>query len=150
MALFAKDRGCTSPGCRNPISWTEIHHTTAWADGGCTDIDVLAPACIAHHAMIGPGDDHWQTVMVTDGPDTGRVAWIPPTYIDPDRHPRINRAHHPDHTIETAWQKIIAERHTALREHEERMQQQQQNRAELVASPDGDTDDYDDSTDGSE
>jgi len=135
MALFAKDRGCTSPGCRNPISWTEIHHTTAWADGGHTDIDVLAPACIPHHAMIGPGDDQWQTVMVTDGPDTGRVAWIPPTHIDPDRQPRINRAHHTDHTIETAWQKIIAERQQALDEREQRIQLQQQHRAESMANP---------------
>ncbi|CAM3137528.1 uncharacterized protein DUF222 [Williamsia muralis] len=146
MALFAKDRGCTSPGCRNPISWTEIHHTTAWADGGHTDIDELAPACIPHHAMIGPGEDQWQTVMVTDGPDTGRVAWIPPTYIDPDQQPRINRAHHTDHTIETAWQNIIAERQAALDDREERMQLQH-NRAELMVNPDSDdTGDCDDST----
>ncbi|WP_081729904.1 HNH endonuclease signature motif containing protein [Williamsia sp. D3] len=139
MALFAKDRGCTSPGCRNPISWTEIHHTTAWADGGLTDIDVLAPACIPHHAMIGPGEDQWQTVMVTDGPDTGRVAWIPPKYIDPDQQPRINRAHHADHTVEAAWQNIIAERQAALNERQERMQLQQHNRAESTESQDDDT-----------
>ena len=141
MALFAKDRGCTSPGCRNPISWTEIHHTTAWAEGGLTDIDELAPACIPHHAMIGPGEDQWQTVMVTDGPDAGRVAWIPPKYIDPDQQPRINRAHHTDHTIEAAWQKIIAERQQALNEREERMQLQQPNLAESMANPDDTTED---------
>ena len=136
MALFAKDRGCTSPGCRNPISWTEIHHTTAWVDGGHTDIDLLAPACPPHHKMIGPGEDQWQTEMVTDGPDAGRVAWIPPKYIDPDQQPRINRAHHTDHTIETAWQNIIAERQQTLNERQERMQLQQHNRAESMANPD--------------
>ncbi|PZU01818.1 MAG: hypothetical protein DI630_10935 [Gordonia sp. (in: high G+C Gram-positive bacteria)] len=138
MALFTKDRGCTSPGCRNPISWTEIHHTTAWADGGFTDIDELAPACIPHHAMIGPGEDQWQTIMLTDGPDAGRVAWIPPTYIDPDQQPRINRAHHTDHTIEAAWQNIIAERQQALDEREQRMQLQQQRTGESMATGDDD------------
>jgi hypothetical protein len=126
LALFAKDRGCTSPGCRNPISWTEIHHTNPWADGGCTDIDVLTPACIPHHAMIGPGEHQWQTIMITDGPDAGRCAWIPPAYIDPDRQPRINRAHHIDHTIDAAWHTVIAERHAALDQREQNMQLQQQ------------------------
>jgi hypothetical protein len=134
LALFAKDRGCTSPGCRNPISWTEIHHTTAWAEGGKTDIDVLAPACPPHHKMIGPGEDQWQTVMLTDGPDAGRVAWIPPKYIDPDQHPRINRAHHTDHTIEAVWQNIIAERQQALDEREQRMQLQQRSSPPIVGS----------------
>ncbi len=138
LALFAKDRGCTSPGCRNPASWAEIHHTTAWAEGGKTDIDVLAPACPPHHAMIGPGEDQWQTVMLTDGPDAGRVAWIPPKYIDPDQHPRINRAHHTDHTIEAAWQHIIAERQQALDERRERMQRQLQSTEEpMVTGDDG-------------
>ncbi|MCK0519186.1 HNH endonuclease signature motif containing protein [Williamsia sp. DF01-3] len=147
MALFAKDRGCTSPGCRNPISWSEIHHTTAWVDGGRTDIDELAPACIPHHAMIGPGEDQWQTIMLRDGPDAGRVAWIPPKYIDPDQQPRINRAHHTDHTIEAAWQKIIAERQAALNKREERMQVRHQTTDESVANPDSDdTGDCDDST----
>ena len=130
MALFAKDRGCTSPGCRNPISWTEIHHTTAWTDGGLTDIDVLAPACPPHHKMIGPGEDQWQTVMVTDGPDAGRVAWIPPKYIDPDQQPRVNRAHHVDVTVEATWQRVINERQTALGERERSSESRQ-----LDASP---------------
>jgi hypothetical protein len=118
MALFAKDRGCTSPGCRNPASWTEIHHTKPWAVGGLTDIDVLVPACPPHHKMIGPGEDQWQTVMLRDGPDAGRVAWTPPKYIDPDQHPRINRAHHVDVTVEATWQRVINERQAALDERE--------------------------------
>ncbi len=125
LALFAKDRGCTSPGCRNPISWSEIHHTTAWADGGLTDIDVLAPACPPHHKMIGPGEDQWQTVMVTDGPDAGRVAWIPPKYIDPEQQPRINRAHHVDVAVEATWQHVINERQAALDERERPTESQQ-------------------------
>jgi hypothetical protein len=138
MALFAKDRGCTSPGCRNPISWTEIHHTKPWAEGGKTDIDVLAPACPPHHKMIGPGEDQWQTVMLRDGPDAGRVAWIPPTYIDPEQQPRINRAHHVDVTVEATWQNIIAERQQALSEREQRMQLQQQRSAPPIVGSESD------------
>jgi hypothetical protein len=122
LALFAKDRGCTKPGCRNPATWVEIHHVEAWIDGGLTDIDVLAPACPAHHALIGDGEDQWQTVMITEGPDAGRVAWIAPKSIDPEQIPRVNRAHHPDQTIEAAWEEIAAARQAALKEREEQLQ----------------------------
>jgi hypothetical protein len=100
----------------------EIHHVKAWIDGGLTDIDVLAPACPAHHALIGDGDDQWQTIMVTEGPDAGRVAWIAPKFIDPEQIPRVNRAHHPDQTIEAAWEEIVAARQAALKEREEQLQ----------------------------
>jgi hypothetical protein len=86
--------------------------------------------------MIGPGEDQWQTVMVTDGPDAGRVAWIPPKYIDPDQQPRINRAHHVDETVEATWQLVIAERHHALQQHEKRLQIEQQKVAALIRGTD--------------
>lgn len=34
LALIARDRGCTFPGCTMPPEWSERHHITAWADGG--------------------------------------------------------------------------------------------------------------------
>ena len=68
--------------------------------------------------MIGPGEDQRQTIMLRDGPDAGRVAWIPPTYIDPDQQPRINRAHHVDVTVEAIWQRVINKRQAALDERE--------------------------------
>jgi hypothetical protein len=122
LALFAKDRGCTKPGCRNPATWVEIHHVKAWINGGLTDIDVLAPACPPHHGLIGDGEDQWQTVMITEGPDAGRVAWIAPKVIDPEQIPRVNRAHHPDLTIEAAWEEVVAARQTALKGREEQLQ----------------------------
>jgi hypothetical protein len=27
LALAARDRGCTFPGCSRPVAWTEVHHT---------------------------------------------------------------------------------------------------------------------------
>jgi hypothetical protein len=100
----------------------EIHHVKAWIDGGLTDIDVLAPACPPHHALIGDGEDQWQTVMITEGPDAGRVAWIAPKVIDPEQIPRVNRAHHPDQTIEAAWEEVMAARQAALKTREEQLQ----------------------------
>ncbi|WP_020107494.1 DUF222 domain-containing protein, partial [Nocardia sp. 348MFTsu5.1] len=114
LALIARDRGCSHPGCPNPATWTESHHVTAWAKGGLTDIDALTPACPPHHRLIGDGPDRWQTVMITDGPDAGRVGWIPPVGVDPERVPRVNRAHHVNETVEAAWQKVVVDRQEAL------------------------------------
>jgi hypothetical protein len=99
LAMFAAHRGCSHPGCSNPALWAEAHHTREWAQGGLTDITHLAPACPAHHKLIGPGNNQWQTIMLTDGPDAGRCAWIPPEFLDPERTPMVNRAHHPDEAL---------------------------------------------------
>jgi len=89
MALFAKDRGCTSPGCRNPISWTEIHHTTAWADGGTH-----------RHRRAGPGvhsssrNDRARRGPVADG-DGHRRSRRRPSRVDPTHihRPRSTATH---------------------------------------------------------
>ncbi|HEX4727485.1 MAG TPA: DUF222 domain-containing protein, partial [Jatrophihabitans sp.] len=38
-ALFARDKGCTFPGCDRTAAQSEIHHTTDWARGGRTDLN---------------------------------------------------------------------------------------------------------------
>ena len=48
-ALFARDRGCTFPGCDRTAAQSEIHHTTDWATGGHTDLDTMAIACGFHN-----------------------------------------------------------------------------------------------------
>ena len=35
-ALWARDRGCTFPGCGRPPQWCDAHHVRHWADGGHT------------------------------------------------------------------------------------------------------------------
>ena len=114
LAMFAAHRGCSHPGCSNPALWAEAHHVREWAQGGFTDITHLAPACPQHHQLVGPGEHQWQTVMITDGPDAGRCAWIPPALLDPKRQPRVNRAHHPDEAIIEARQGMIARRKAEL------------------------------------
>jgi hypothetical protein len=44
-ALFARDRGCTFPGCDRTAAQSEIHHTTDWARGGRTNLTTLAITC---------------------------------------------------------------------------------------------------------
>ena len=45
IVLYAKDRGCTKPGCDAPAYHTQVHHVEGWAATQCTDINTLALAC---------------------------------------------------------------------------------------------------------
>src|SRR5947209_5315252 len=87
IVLYAKDRGCTHPGCDVPGYWSEVHHVTAWSAGGSTDADNLAFACPPNHDLAEKG---WQTRRLP----TGRTEWIPPPRLD--RGARTNDYHHPE------------------------------------------------------
>lgn len=87
VVLYAKDRGCTHPGCDAPGYWCEVHHVEDWATGGSTDAHNLTFACTPHHRLIGKG---WQTMSLANG----RTAWIPPPHLD--RGARTNDYHHPE------------------------------------------------------
>jgi hypothetical protein len=88
LVLYAKDRGCTAPGCDVPGYWTEVHHDDDWAHGGRTDIDRLTLACKPDHKMVDKG---WRTIKLGNG-DT---QWIPPPHLDHGQ-PRVNDYHHPE------------------------------------------------------
>jgi hypothetical protein len=88
LVLYAKDRGCTAPGCDVPAYWTEVHHTDDWARGGLTNVDRLTLACKPDHTLAEKG---WRTVKVGNG-DT---EWIPPPHLDNGRA-RVNDYHHPE------------------------------------------------------
>src|SRR5246127_4166649 len=42
IVLYAKDRGCTAPGCTVPGYYSEVHHVVGYAVCGCTDVNNLA------------------------------------------------------------------------------------------------------------
>ena len=42
LALIARDRHCTFPGCTRPPVMCHAHHLTHWADGGTTSLTNLA------------------------------------------------------------------------------------------------------------
>lgn len=87
IVLYAKDRGCTHPGCDVPGYWCEVHHIDEWATGGLTDADRLTFACPPNHKLAEKG---WRTRKLPNG----RTEWIPPPQLD--RGARTNDYHHPE------------------------------------------------------
>lgn len=87
VVLYAKDRGCTHPGCDVPGYWCEVHHVDDWAAGGLTNIDKLTLGCKPHHKLV---DEGWRTRKRPDG----RTEWIPPPGFG--RGARTNDYHHPE------------------------------------------------------
>jgi hypothetical protein len=83
LALIARDRGCSFPGCDKPPEWCQRHLIVAWADGGKTDLDNLTLVCPHHHRHFDEAG--WQCRLVD-----GLPVWIPPAWIDPERTPRRN------------------------------------------------------------
>ncbi|BBY08023.1 hypothetical protein MNVI_33410 [Mycobacterium noviomagense] len=88
VVLYAKDRGCTAPGCDVPGYWCEVHHTEDWARGGHTNIDKLTLACHPDHTLAENG---WRTIKLANG----QTQWIPPPHLDHGQ-PTTNNYHHPE------------------------------------------------------
>ena len=84
IALIARDRGCSFPGCDTAPEWTERHHVIPWSEGGRTDLDNLTLLCrYHHHNFLSKG---WDCKINPDG----LPEWRPPWRIDRDRKPMIN------------------------------------------------------------
>ena len=89
IVLYAKDRGCTRPGCTVPAYWTHVHHASAdWDEGGHTNITDLTLACRPDNLLVE--NSGWTTRKRKDG----RTEWIPPPDLDTGQ-PRVNKYHHP-------------------------------------------------------
>ena len=87
LALYARDAGCSFPGCDVEPAWCERHHIISWIDGGPTDLSNLTLLCRYHHHHF----EHrgWRCRITHDG----LPAWIPPKWVDRAQrsivHPRI-------------------------------------------------------------
>ncbi|MEO3761292.1 HNH endonuclease signature motif containing protein [Mycobacterium sp. B14F4] len=93
IVLYARDRGCTKPGCTVPAYWCQVHHADQdWIDGGQTNIDELTLACGPDNRLVSNGG--WSTRKRKDG----RTEWIPPPHLDRGQ-PRINNYHHPEELL---------------------------------------------------
>jgi hypothetical protein len=93
IVLYAKDRGCSAPGCTAPGYYCEVHHVTDWAKCHTTDVDDLTFACGPQHRMLRPGG--WTTRKNAKG-DT---EWLPPPHLDHGQ-PRVNTFHHPEKLLQ--------------------------------------------------
>ncbi|CAN5234490.1 HNH endonuclease signature motif containing protein [soil metagenome] len=65
---------CDHPGCGRRIANCDLDHITAWADGGRTTIQNLAPLCRLHHSL--KHQTRWQ---VDRPPGTELSVWTSPT-----------------------------------------------------------------------
>jgi hypothetical protein len=88
LVLYAKDRGCTFPGCDLPGYLCEAHHCNRYATNPVTDVNELTFGCHPNHKLADQG---WTTRKNSQG-DT---EWIPPPHLDHGQ-PRINTYHHPE------------------------------------------------------
>lgn len=91
IVLYAKDRGCSHPGCDVPGYYCEVHHVEDWASTYRTDIDQLTLACGPHHRLLEKG---WTTRRRANGD----IEWIPPPHLDRGQ-PRVNTFHHPERVL---------------------------------------------------
>lgn len=87
--LYARDRGCSFPGCTVHAFMTEAHHILPWSHGGPTDVDNGVLACSFHHHLAHAGD--WTIVVAAGVP-----YWVPPPWVDPAQPRLRNTYFHPD------------------------------------------------------
>nr|MDQ2957487.1 HNH endonuclease [Actinomycetota bacterium] len=83
LALIARDKGCSFPGCTDPPEWTERHHIKPWTTGGTTDLGNMCLLCDHHHDRINT--HQWRITMKNN------VPWFtPPPWQDPTQTPQRN------------------------------------------------------------
>jgi hypothetical protein len=92
IVLYARDRGCTRPGCTVSGYQCEVHHTESWVTTHHTDVNKLTFACGADHPLVEPGG------YTTHTRHNGQTEWIPPAHLDHGQ-PRTNPYHHPERML---------------------------------------------------
>ncbi|MDO5669021.1 MAG: HNH endonuclease signature motif containing protein [Corynebacterium sp.] len=79
LALFAQELCCTRGPCQTGLAQSHIHHITAWAKGGRTDIEHLTILCPTHHpANRDERDGAFGLGHMDKDPTTGQTGWVPP------------------------------------------------------------------------
>jgi hypothetical protein len=89
IMLYAKDRGCTKPGCDAPAYHSQVHHVHGWTAIHRTDINELTLACGPDNRLVEQGG------FTTRKNAHNETEWIPPPHLDHGQ-PRTNTFHHPE------------------------------------------------------
>lgn len=92
IVLYAKDRGCSAPGCTVPGYYSEVHHVTDYAKCRRTDVNDLTFACGTQHRLLKPGG--WSTRKNA----RGETEWVPPAVLERGQ-PRTNNFHFPERLL---------------------------------------------------
>ena len=96
LALIARDRGCSFPGCSHPPEWCERHHIIEWIQGGLTSLENLTLLCrYHHHNYLSRG---WTCEIASDG----LPWWRPPKWLDQEQQPILNTRIRFAHLAESA------------------------------------------------
>ncbi|HVX43480.1 MAG TPA: DUF222 domain-containing protein, partial [Mycobacteriales bacterium] len=85
-AVYARDGGCTFPGCTRPVGWADIHHVIPWEQRHEHQIDNLVTLCGFHHRLVHL--QKWHIDFVHRIPH-----FTPPKWIAPDQYPMRNHFH---------------------------------------------------------
>ena len=77
---------CTSPDCRMPADYCEVHHVEPWKSGGQTNMNNLATVC-GYHNRVNDDDPRRRKrgrIEIREGT---------PTWVSPTGHARRNKRH---------------------------------------------------------
>lgn len=87
-ALYARDRGCTFPGCHRK-RYAAAHHLKHWIDGGETTAENMTLLCTYHHRMLHEGGfsivkeaDETLRFMTADGRTIPRCGYRHEDVVD--------------------------------------------------------------------
>jgi hypothetical protein len=89
-ALYARDRGCTFPGCHRK-RYLDGHHVRHWISGGETNADNMTLLCTHQHRRLHEGgfsrvrEENGSLRFVTDdGRSVPRHGYCPEDFVDDD------------------------------------------------------------------
>jgi len=89
-ALYARDRGCTFPGCHRK-RYLDGHHLEHWINGGETNPDNMTLLCTHHHKLLHEGGfsvvkeiDETLRFITADGRTIPRCGYRLEDFVDDD------------------------------------------------------------------
>ncbi|MBI3228314.1 MAG: DUF222 domain-containing protein [Mycolicibacterium cosmeticum] len=92
LVAYARDRGCTKPGCFRTADHCQANHVHDWAAGGHTNADTIILGCGPDN--LTAYDTGWTNRIRPDG----RAEWIPPPLLNTGQD-TVNHHFHPEELL---------------------------------------------------
>ena len=87
--MYARDRGCTFPNCKQGVDRCEAHHVHEYSRGGETTLENGAMVCSHHHHLVH--ETEWRIQV-----KNGVPYWVAPLDEDPNQRLLRNVYFHPE------------------------------------------------------